>query len=356
MNITVAASNPDYSSSSGVLFDKAKVTLLQFPEGLGGNYTISNGVTTIGAGAFENSFNLTGVTIPATVTSIGVYAFNDCNSLMNITVAASNPAFSSPGGVLFNKAQATLLHFPGALGGSYTISNGVTTIGEGAFEDCFNLTGVTLPASVTSLGSSAFSYCNNLTAIYFQGNSPTPTNDSSVFAGDNIGVVYYQPGTTGWGPRQDLTGLPAVLSNLSFYGDFAYTTSDGTITIAGYTGSGAVVVIPTTTINGYPVTGIGTNAFESANLTSVTIGTNVTSIGDYAFYNCSSLTSVAIGTNVTSIGVDAFGGCTSLTSVTIPASITSISDFAFWDCTGLTSVTIPASVTSIGNYSFMLCT
>ncbi len=82
---------------------------------------------------------------------------------------------------------------------------------------------------------------------------------------------------------------------------------------------------------------------------------SVTSIGDYAFYYCSSLTSVTIPNSVTSIGYGAFWDCSSLTSVTIPESVTSIGDWAFWGCSSLTSVTIPNSVTSIGEGAFSGC-
>ena len=82
---------------------------------------------------------------------------------------------------------------------------------------------------------------------------------------------------------------------------------------------------------------------------------NVTSISEYAFYDCTGLTSITIPSSVTSIGSSAFRYCTGLTSVTIPSSVTSISSYAFNGCTGLTSVTIPSSVTSIGSYAFCGC-
>ena len=79
---------------------------------------------------------------------------------------------------------------------------------------------------------------------------------------------------------------------------------------------------------------------------------NVTSIGEYAFYNCSKLTSVTIPNSVTSIGSSAFSGCSGLTEVTIGNSVTSIGSSAFSGCSGLTEVTIGNSVTSIGKYAF----
>ena len=103
------------------------------------------------------------------------------------------------------------------------------------------------------------------------------------------------------------------------------------------------------------VTSIGNGAFCNSSLTSITIPNSVTSIGDWAFTECSSLTSITIPNGVTSIGDYAFQGCSSLTSITIPNSVTSIGDWAFEDCFSLTSITIPNSVTSIGNSAFSGC-
>ncbi len=110
-------------------------------------------------------------------------------------------------------------------------------------------------------------------------------------------------------------------------------------------------------INGTTVTSIGEQAFYfCTSLTRITIPNSVTSIGAWAFSRCTSLTSITIPNSVTSIVRLAFSRCTSLTSITIPDSVTSIGNSAFSECTSLTSITIPDSVTSIGNSAFSECT
>ena len=138
--INVDAQNSFYSSSNGVLFDKSVSTLLQYPGGISGGYTIPGSVTSIAEEAFFGAA-LTSVTIPGGVTNFGDNAFAYCTSLTNLTMA-----------------------------------NGVTSIGGDAslyvFQGCSNLNSITIPGSVTNISDEAFAFCRSLTNVYFQGNAP----------------------------------------------------------------------------------------------------------------------------------------------------------------------------------------
>ena len=141
------------------------------------------------------------------------------------------------------------------------------------------------------------------------------------------------------------------------YGDFNYNVlDDGTVEITKYVGSAEKVDIPEK-IDGESVTSIGEYAFcNCTSFTSITIPDSVTSIGNDAFNGCTSLTSITIPSSVTSIRTRTFKGCANLTSITIPDSVTSIGIEAFCNCASITKVTIPDSVVSIGGLAFSDCT
>ena len=128
-----------------------------------------------------------------------------------------------------------------------------------------------------------------------------------------------------------------------------------------YTSSNGNVIKP---YSGYFNSNATAMQLFGANITSniykngvgvITFDGDVTTIGDYAFYNCKALTSVTIPDSVTTIGNYAFRDCDALTSVTIPDSVTTIGDYAFIYCYALKSVTIPDSVTTIGGGAFAFC-
>jgi len=183
-NILVDAANTFYSSTNGVLFDKNQTTLIEFPPGLGGGYTIPNMVTSVGSGAFATCTRLTSVTIPDSITNIESYAFSGCTGLTSVAIANGVTTIG-------DDAFATCLSLT-----SVMIPNSVTTIGFATFYNCMSLTSVIIGRGVTSIGSGGFEACPALASVWFQGNAPSA--DDSTFFGDAINVFYNTPGTTGW--------------------------------------------------------------------------------------------------------------------------------------------------------------
>jgi len=121
--------------------------------------------------------------------------------------------------------------------------------------------------------------------------------------------------------------------------------------VIGYDRRASTVIIPAI-YKGLFVTAIGDYAFKGYTGLAIIIPASVTSIGNFAFNDCSDLASITIPASVTSIGNAAFRDCNSLTSLTLSEGVASIGEYAFDHCISLASITIPASVTSIGRNAF----
>ena len=305
---------------------------------------IADGVTSIGQQAFSNCTSLTSVTIPDSVMSIGVLAFDDCTSLTSVTIPDS---VTSIGGGAFDDCTSLT---------SVTIPDSVTSIGNHAFVDCRSLTSVTIPNSVTSIGEYAFYDCTSLTSVTIP-DSVTSIGNCAFASCTSLTGIWVAEGNSHY--ANDASGVLFNKDKITLVqcpGAFReYTIPDSVTSIGEFAFRDCTSLTSVTIPNS--VTSIGDFVFDScSSLTSVTIPDSVTSIGDYAFCDCSSLTSVTIPNSVASIGDLCFAHCTSLASMTIPDGVTSIGADAFWDCESLTSVTIPGGVTSIGAAVFADCT
>ena len=317
---------------------------------------------------------------PALVQAQFIYTTNNGA----ITITGYDPAYggvvaipSTINGLPVTSIGDNAFAYLGGLLTSVTIPDGVTNIGNAAFQYCSSLSSITIPDTVTSIGESVFVYCSDLT---------------NVAIGSSITTIGYQAFAS--------TGLTSftIPSNVTSIGQQAFincssltsVTIPNTITS---TGEGVFAFCTSLTNVTIPnsLTSIGPDAFlNCTGLTTATIGNSVRSIGAWAFSFCTSLANITISANVTNIGGFALSGCARLSAITvdannptytsvdgvlfnksqttliqcpgdvagsftIPAGITSIGGGAFMSCPNLTNVTIPASVTSIGGYAFWDC-
>ncbi len=284
---------------------------------------IGDSVTTIGEGAFSSNGDLKKVVIGESVNEIGEVAFADSWKLTDISVSLNNATYKDIDGNLYTKDGKILVVYAlGKTATSFTIPNGVTTIGDNAFYSCISLTSIVIPDSVTTIGDWAFDHCIKLQRVEIS-HSIKKIGDSA-FSGcyslvevvnksshitiekgakTNGAVGYYALAV--YNSTDTFTGTK--LSNDNEY--IIYTEGQDKILVS-YEGTGTDLTLPTyiTKINAYAF------AFCSS-LTRVNIGNNVTSIGDFAFDNCDNLASVVIGNSVTTIKEKAFYGCRRLVEV-----------------------------------------
>ena len=256
---------------------------------------------------------LESITIPDSVTTIEPDAFTGCEGALyneyGITYA--------DGWAIFCDEEATAI----------TLRDGIRGIANGVFDSCTDAFSLTIPENFSNLTAENFASLTNLTHAAF--------------------------------PTTAIALIPNNIQNAVITSG----TSIGSYAFEDYTGLTSVTI-------GNSVTSIGYRAFSGcSSLTSVTIPDSVTSIGDSAFYNCTGLTSVYISNIAAWCGIDFNGAYTNplsyahnlylngelVTDLAIPDSVTSIGSYAFEDCSGLTSVTIPNSVTSIGDRAFSGC-
>jgi hypothetical protein len=350
--IMVAANNPSFSSEDGVLFDKDKTTLHQYPGGKAdSNYTL-----------------------PASVTSIRGSAFAGCPGLQSV--------LSSPASLL-------------------------TSIGNHAFAGCSRLASITLPESVTSIEYAAFSDCSSLADITVHWTTAPPAISKMIFSGFTLSNVnlHVPTGTKAlykaaevW---KEFTIVERCPSGTFGAGDaLTWALCTGTLTISGMGRMGSYYNSPwepyrediSSIVIELGVPNIGGHAFSSLhNLVSVTIPASVTSIGEGAFIRCDNLSFITIPESVTVLRDSVFGYCRSLTEImvatnnpsfiseggvlfdkdkttlyqypggktddtyTLPASVTSIKGYSFAGCSGLQSIVFPESVNSIGYDAFSHC-
>ena len=243
--IQVDSRNTAFCSVDGVVFNKNKTMLVQFPLGSSGTYATPDSVTSIGAYAFSYCNKLTDITIPDSVTSIGPYAFEQCDGVTDLVIPDRVTSIDT-------HAFTDCSHLS-----SVTLGNGITSISDYAFSSCTSLTSVTIPDSVTSIGRGSFQYCSNLTSVTI------PDAVTSIEAN-----AFQQ--------CSSLTGI-TIPDRVISIGESAFSSCESLTSIVIPDGVGSIS----------PYTFYGCDI-----LAQITIGRGVTSIGSSAFQFCPCLTDV----------------------------------------------------------------
>ena len=373
---------------------------------------INEGVTSIGAYAFQNCTALTLVELPDSLEHLGGYTFENCDSLISLKLPLNTKTVGfavfrgcnidslyfegtindwlqldlSSGGFLF---YVDSLYISGELIENLAIPDGVSSIQGWAFSQYSKLKSVVIPASVTEIGDEAFYNCNNLVYAEFLGNAPS-IGVNTFSASDNF-VIYYHSGAHGWSsPKWDIYYAACVeeFSDYSVLDEdnrnsqgilFTLNESAKTAVVgdgsgetnnSGYYGAqrGAVVIPNTVTKDGtiYQVIGIGSGAFKgNRHVTSVSIGSGVTSILPDAFAGCPELKSITVSeenqyySSVDGVLYDAgemylyvYPGGKTDDSFTVPDTVQTIGMYAFYDNEHIRSLIVGRNVTAIYEEAF----
>ncbi|MBQ6231992.1 MAG: leucine-rich repeat domain-containing protein [Clostridia bacterium] len=294
-----------------VINSNGEVTLTKFDMQLG-QYEIevpadwrSRPVTAIGDSAFEKCYMISAVKLPDSIKTIGEKAFSGCTHLTDINIPLNVTAI---GAHAFEDCGIT----------SISIPDGITVIAPDTFKSS-DLTSIVLPDSIVSIGDRAFQYCFDLETIRFPRQLET--------IGDK---AFYS--------CQKLTDL-TFYNNLTSIGKEAFEKCRALTSLSLPSG----------------LTTIGDEAFfDCISLAKITLPSSINMIGRSAFYNCESLESVSLP-RVTAIEAAVFHDCHKLNYVYIPDSVTSIGAGAFARCFVLPTLSIPNSVASIGKSAFQAC-
>ena len=386
--------------------------------------TIPQSVKRIENEAFLNCSGMTYVFMPNSLETIGKDAFLGCTALEKVNISnmtvwcnisfensESNPLSYSHDLYLnghqkkdlalssdVTKINDWVFYGCDSLASIY-IPGSVTSIGNNAFYGCSGLTSINIPGSVTSIGNNAFYGCSGLYTVTIPNNVSTIGNNA--FAGCSYldDVTIYSPAVlaksysseaslkdifgsqvTQYTIGDDVTGI----GNYAFYGcnNLTAITIPNKVSTIGNSAFGACTNLTAVTINSPAV--LAKSYSPDASLKDIfgnqvnqyTIGDAATSIGKYAFYDCSGITSINIPSSVTTIGEFAFKNCTALpvydnvryadtylveavdntlTSHSLKSGTRFVGDEAFCNCASLESITIPTNVESIGSIAFAGC-
>lgn len=404
--INVASANSKYLSVDGVLYNKNGDTLMYYPAGKTGDFTVPNAVRTIKGGAFFGVGQLDKVTVHYLGVNIGELAFY--NSKIKSVEFKGNAAAQTVtlGRYAFRECRELA---------SVTFADNckVTEIGEGAFALCTKLGSVAVPKSVASIGVKAFAGCKELISFTFKYGAVPALGDGYIMNCSKMETVYLHknvsamPSLVGCDSVQNIvidsenqyfkSQNGAVLSkdgSILYYcpvyreGEFAIPDGVREIATGAFRNNVGItkVTIPNTVIkinNGaffgmsaaeilfedggnagplvigeIPESATSLNdfdgAFEGSAFTSITLPSRTSVIDGKAFADMPNLISLTLNDGLITIGDYAVYQSGNLANVNIPSTVTEIGDYAFYE-TGVKTLTIANSVTKIGDNAFARC-
>ena len=262
--------------------------------------------------------------------------------------------------------------------------NSVTSIENATFRGCTGLKELTLPKRLKRIGYEAFGGCTGLTKLTLP--KSVMHIDTFAFDGNGLEKITVESGNSCYDSRDNCNSIIETETNTLIIGCKNSIIPNSVTSIGKYAFYNCKGLTELTLPNS--VTSIGEYAFDGTGLEKITVESenscydsrdncnsiietetntliigcknsiipnSVTSIGEYAFHNCTGLAKLTLPNSLESIDDRAFEGCSGLTELTLPNSVTSIGEWAFCDCTGLTKLTLPNSLESIGIYAFRKC-
>ncbi len=304
---------------------------------------------------------VTKIVIDEGITSIGNYAFDSCDALTSVTIPSS---VTRIGDCAFTGcAELTDIELP----------EGLTYLGAGAFYECRSLENISIPSGITSIFANTFASCTSLRSLWLP-DGITDIGSNAFYECSSLSSLTI-PNSVERAGSYIVLGCSKL--PITTYGHVRYLGSSENpyhiaiekenVSYADFTlHPDTKVIAGRAFTNCYnlmsifipeQVISIGNEAFSScSSLESVLLSDGITSIGSHAFGLCQALASINLPHSIQSIGNRAFAHCSSLSSVSVPEGMSVIETGLFLGCTSLTSVTLPDAVTRIGAFAFINCT